>query len=63
MNVSDLKQGFDRVEIVHFNSGKYKATHVALVKENQVFIGISKCHEGDQFSRVRGRYDRAGAGE
>ena len=55
MNVNDLKQGFDRVEIVHFNSETYKATHVALVKNDTVYVGTSKCHEDDQFNRRRGR--------
>jgi hypothetical protein len=55
MNVSDLKQGFDRVEIKHFNSKTYKATHVALVKNSTVYVGTSKCHGDDQFNRKLGR--------
>lgn len=55
MNVADLKQGFDKVEIVHFNSETYKGTHAALIKGDKVYVGFAKCHEDDQFNRKRGR--------
>lgn len=53
-NIDDLKAGFDLVKIKHFNSEHYKGTHVALVKDGKVFVGVAKCHVKDQFNRKLG---------
>src|ERR1700676_5540302 len=50
-----LKQGFDVVKIKHHNTPAYQATHVALVKDDTVFIGKAIVAPGDQFNRALGR--------
>jgi hypothetical protein len=62
-NVPLLKE-FDQVRIKHHNPldennnqirEAYRATHVALVKGNEVFIGISRVNPKDQFVKAFGR--------
>jgi len=53
--IDDLKQGFTWVKVKHYNTPEYKATHVALVKDGEVFVGIARANPNDQFSRAIGR--------
>lgn len=56
-NLDSLKKQFDKVYLKHIRSEDFKtATTIGiLVKDGTVFVGVSKCHEGDQFSREIGR--------
>jgi hypothetical protein len=64
MNLDSLKKEFDLVKIKHYNIvpteenphvSPYRATHVALVKGLNVYIGIARCFEEDPFNRKIGR--------
>ena len=55
MNLDSLKQEFDLVKIKHYNTPDYRATHVALVKGLNVYIGIARCVVEDPFNRRTGR--------
>lgn len=59
-----LLKEFDQVKIKHHNPldennnqirDAYRATHVALVKGNEVFVGISRVNPKDQFVKAFGR--------
>lgn len=52
--LEELKSTFDLVTVKHLRSNTYQGTHVALVKDGKVFIGISKCHRKDQFNKRLG---------
>ena len=59
-----LLKEFDQVKIKHHNPldennnqirDAYRATHVALIKGNEVFVGISRVNPKDQFVKAFGR--------
>lgn len=51
-----LKKQFDKVYIRYIRPNDQTGTTIGLlVKGNEAFVGISKCHEGDQFSKEIGR--------
>lgn len=55
-NLETLKTQFDKVHLKHIRPNHQVGTTIAiLVKGDVGYVGISKCHEGDQFSREIGR--------
>lgn len=54
-NLDTLKKQFDKVYLKHIREDKSAITVAILVKDNQGFVGASKCHEGDNFNREIGR--------
>ena len=55
-NLAKLKSQFDKVYLRHIRPNAQIGTTIGvLVKGNDAFVGISKCHEGDQFNKEIGR--------
>lgn len=55
MSLENLKQQFDRVALKHIMEEDTPRTIAVLSKGNERFVGISYCHDNDQFNRRRGR--------
>jgi len=55
-NIDTLKKKIDKVHLKHIRPTPDTATTIAiLVKDKVAYVGVSKCHEGDQFNREIGR--------
>lgn len=56
MKLSTLKEQFDRVALKHCTKdGRTPRTIAVLAKGDERYVGISYCHDNDQFSRKMGR--------
>lgn len=47
--------GFDKIVLKHYTTGSERGTRAALVKDYNVFIGVSRCDTADMFNRRLGR--------
>lgn len=55
-NLETLKKDFDRVCLKHICPTPQTGTTIAiLVKGKTAYVGVSRCREGDQFSKEIGR--------
>lgn len=55
-NLTKLKSQFDKVYLKHVRPDNQTGTTIAiLVKGSDAFVGVSRCHVGDQFNREIGR--------
>jgi hypothetical protein len=56
IKIETLKKQFDKVYLRYIRPNAQIGTTIGLiVKGNEAFVGISKCHEGDQFNKEIGR--------
>ncbi len=55
MDLSTLKEQFDRVTLKHCINITEPKTIAILAKGDYRFVGISYCHNNDQFNRKKGR--------
>lgn len=54
-NEVDQLQAFDKRVLKHHTTGEHRGTRAALVKGNDLYIGIAQCVSFDQFNRRKGR--------